>query len=81
MASSNPPESSNGSEAARFQWLRAELQRHAHHYYVLDAPVLPDAEYDTLFREFQALEAAHPDWSSADSPTQRVGGKTLDGFA
>ncbi len=52
-----------------------------HAYYVLDAPIVPDAEYDRLFRELQALEAAHPQLQTPDSPTQRVGGKALDGFA
>ena len=63
------------------QALRAELNAHAHRYYVLDAPEIPDAEYDKLFAELQALEAAHPELQSADSPTQRVGGKALDEFA
>lgn len=54
--------------------LRAELQAHDHAYYVLDAPTVPDAEYDRLFRELQALELAHPELLSPDSPTQRVGG-------
>src|SRR4051794_26856509 len=57
------------------------LHHHAHRYYVLDEPELPDAEYDKLFRELQALEAAHPALLTPDSPTQRVGGKTLEGFA
>jgi DNA ligase (NAD+) len=48
---------------------------------VLDAPQIPDAEYDRLFQELQALEAAHPEWVTPDSPTQRVGGKPLDAFA
>ncbi|MDO8311651.1 MAG: NAD-dependent DNA ligase LigA [Sideroxyarcus sp.] len=61
--------------------LRAEIERHNHNYYVLDAPIIPDAEYDKLFRELQALEAQHPELLTADSPTQRVGGKVLDGFA
>ena len=65
----------------RLEALRKELHRHAHNYYVLDAPTVPDAEYDRLFRELQALEAAHPDWLTPDSPTQRVGGKPLDQFA
>ena len=51
------------------------LHQHAHQYYVLDAPTMPDAEYDRLFQELQALEAAHPELGHADSPTQRVGGK------
>ncbi|MEO8857931.1 MAG: NAD-dependent DNA ligase LigA [Burkholderiaceae bacterium] len=64
----------------RMMWLRIELHRLAHAYYVLDAPTLPDAEYDKLFRELQALEAEHPQWLTPDSPTQRVGGQALDGF-
>jgi len=57
------------------------LQHHAHQYYVLDAPEVPDAVYDQWFQELQALEAAHPQWRTPDSPTRRVGGKPLDGFA
>ncbi|MDP2694674.1 MAG: NAD-dependent DNA ligase LigA [Gallionella sp.] len=65
----------------RIAQLRAEIERHNHAYYVLDAPVIPDAEYDKLFRELQSLEAQHPELSTPDSPTRRVGGKALDGFA
>lgn len=61
--------------------LRAELARHDYLYYVLDAPEIPDAEYDRLFRELQALEQAYPALRTADSPTQRVGGAVLDRFA
>jgi len=61
--------------------LREQLQRHAHLYYVLDAPQIPDAEYDRLFRELQAIEAAHPELLSADSPTQRVIGAVMEGLA
>ncbi len=61
--------------------LRDLLHHHGHLYYVLDAPELPDAEYDRLFRELQALEAQHPELLTPDSPTQRVGGKALDVFA
>ncbi len=60
--------------------LRAQLNHHAHLYYVLDEPSLPDAEYDKLFQELQALEAAHPALLTPDSPTQRVIGQVLDGF-
>ncbi|MEX8522214.1 MAG: NAD-dependent DNA ligase LigA [Leptothrix ochracea] len=60
--------------------LRRQLQHHAHRYYVLDAPELPDAVYDRLFAELQSLEADHPELRSADSPTQRVLGTVLDGF-
>mgnify|MGYP001627419886 CR=1 FL=1 len=61
--------------------LRELLHHHAHRYYVLDAPEIPDAEYDKLFRELQELEAQHPELLTPDSPTQRVGGRTLEGFA
>jgi DNA ligase (NAD+) len=67
--------------AARAAALRAEIARHDHAYYVLDAPTIPDAEYDRLFRELQAIERAYPALRSADSPTQRVGGKALAQFA
>ena len=61
--------------------LREQLNRAAHQYYTLDAPELPDAEYDRLFAELQALEAAHPELRTPDSPTQRVGGAPLAEFA
>ena len=64
----------------RVDELHQQLHHHAHQYYVLDAPTLPDAEYDKLFQELQAIEAAHPDLKRADSPTQRVGGKPLAQF-
>ena len=66
--------------AERIVELRAKLERHSHNYYVLDAPSIPDAEYDKLFRELQSLESQHPELLTPDSPTQRVGGKVLDGF-
>jgi len=68
-------------DATRAAALRAQLQHHGHRYHVLDDPEIPDAEYDRLFRELQALETAHPGLRSADSPTQRVGGSVLAGFA
>jgi DNA ligase (NAD+) len=77
LSSSKAPE----SPAIRAQALRRQLHHHAHAYYTLDAPGIPDAEYDRLFRELQALEAAHPELLTPDSPTQRVGGQVLDGFA
>jgi DNA ligase (NAD+) len=67
--------------AARAEALRRQIEQHNHAYYVLDAPTIPDAEYDRLFRELQALETDHPALITADSPTQRVGGKPLPGFA
>jgi DNA ligase (NAD+) len=63
---------------ARAARLREELERANHQYYVLDAPELPDAEYDRLFRELQELEARYPELATPDSPTQRVGGRPLD---
>jgi DNA ligase (NAD+) len=72
---------SAGPERQRVQELHRLLHHHAHRYYVLDAPEIPDAEYDRLFRELQALEAAHPELLTPDSPTQRVGAKPLDHFA
>ncbi len=61
--------------------LREQLQHHANLYYTLDAPQIPDAEYDRLFQELQAIEAAHPELQTQDSPTQRVIGAVLDGLA
>jgi len=66
--------------AERCVWLRAEIERHDHAYYLLDAPTIPDAEYDKLFRELQTLETQYPELLTPDSPTQRVGGSVLDGF-
>jgi DNA ligase (NAD+) len=66
--------------AERATALREQLNHHAYLYYTLDAPELPDAEYDRLFRELQILEAAHPELLAPDSPTQRVGGRVLDAF-
>jgi DNA ligase (NAD+) len=61
--------------------LREQLLRYAHQYYVLDAPEVPDAEYDRLFRELQDIEAAHPHLVTPDSPTQSIIGAVLDGLA
>src|SRR5690606_27702378 len=65
------------SVAARWKRLRDEVERHNRLYYVEDAPEISDAEYDALFRELQALEEAHPELRTPDSPTQRVGGAPL----
>ena len=65
----------------RAAYLRQLLNQHAHRYYVLDEPSIPDAEYDRLFQELQALEVAHPELLTPDSPTQRVGGSPVDAFA
>jgi DNA ligase (NAD+) len=58
----------------RVRKLRQEIAHHDYLYYVLNAPEIPDAEYDRLFRELQALEARYPELVTPDSPTQRVGG-------
>jgi DNA ligase (NAD+) len=71
-----PPKTQERADA-----LRELLHHHAHRYYVLDEPEIPDAEYDKLFLELQELEARHPELLTPDSPTQRVGGKLLEGFA
>ncbi|MFM2054392.1 MAG: NAD-dependent ligase LigA [Pseudomonadota bacterium] len=69
-----------GDPAARAAELRRQLHHHAHRYYVLDDPEIPDAAYDRLFQELQAIEAADPALRTPDSPTQRVIGQVLDGF-
>ena len=66
--------------AQRILQLRAELDGHNYRYYVLDEPSVPDAEYDRLFRELQALEAEHPHLVTLESPTQRVGAEALAAF-
>jgi len=66
--------------AQRISQLRSQIDAHNHRYYVLDEPSVPDAEYDRLFRELQALEAEHPQLVTAQSPTQRVGGAALAAF-
>src|SRR5437762_8413616 len=60
--------------------LRQEIEEHNRRYYVLDDPLVSDAEYDALFRRLQALEEAHPELRTPDSPTQRVGAKPLEKF-
>ncbi len=77
VGASASTQASVADEAAR---LRALLNEHAHRYYVLDAPVIPDAEYDRLFQALQAIEAAHPELRTPDSPTQRVIGQVLEGL-
>lgn len=61
--------------------LRAQLNQHLYNYHVLDAPTISDAEYDALYHALVALEAAHPELVTPDSPTQRVGAAPLDAFA
>jgi DNA ligase (NAD+) len=71
---------SNGPERERHRFLADAINRHNYRYYVLDDPEVPDSEYDRLFSELLALEQAHPDLVSPDSPTQRVGAAPLDAF-
>ncbi|MFZ6817871.1 NAD-dependent DNA ligase LigA [Undibacterium sp. Ji22W] len=63
------------------QRLRRELTQHGYNYYTLDAPTIPDAEYDKLFQQLQTLEAQHPELKTTDSPTLRVGGAILPEFS
>ncbi|HEY1044464.1 MAG TPA: NAD-dependent DNA ligase LigA, partial [Telluria sp.] len=65
---------------ARMAWLTQELNRHIFAYHVLDAPTIPDAEYDKLFAELQQLESQHPEAVSQDSPTYRVGAAPIAAF-
>ena len=74
------PTNSDSTSAQRAEELRAELRRHEHLYYVLDAPEIADAAYDALMNELKRIEAAHPELLTPDSPTQRVGGKPAEGF-
>ncbi|HBI57139.1 MAG TPA: DNA ligase (NAD(+)) LigA, partial [Firmicutes bacterium] len=61
--------------------LRKEIERHSWLYHVKDNPEISDAQYDTLMQELLKLEADHPDLVTEDSPSQRVGGAVLEGFA
>ena len=72
--------SSSSVPEDNIQELRDQINHHNYLYYVLDEPSLPDAEYDRLMRELQALESEHPELITSDSPTQRVGGAPLSGF-
>jgi DNA ligase (NAD+) len=66
---------------ARAARLREEIEQHNYRYYILDDPLIADAEFDRLFRELQDIEAAHPGFLTADSPTQRVGGAPAAEFS
>ncbi|WP_431149329.1 NAD-dependent DNA ligase LigA [Acidovorax facilis] len=78
---SAPAPADQAQPAIKIKALRNQLNHWAHQYYVLDEPTVPDAEYDRVFRELQALEAAHPDLVTPDSPTQRVIGAVMEGLA
>ncbi|UCD52169.1 MAG: NAD-dependent DNA ligase LigA [Phycisphaerales bacterium] len=70
-----------GDVEKRIAWLRGEIRKHDHLYYVLSAPQIADQQYDALFAELKQLEAEHPKLVTPDSPTQRVSGQPLEGFA
>jgi len=77
---SDPAPVPSGQAAIEIEALRARLNLWAHQYYVMDAPSVPDAEYDRAFQALQALEAAHPELVTPDSPTQRVIGAVMEGL-
>src|SRR5215475_135400 len=64
----------------RIRELREAIRRHEERYYVYNDPEISDAEFDTLLHELERLEAEHPDLVTADSPTQRVAGRPIEGF-
>ena len=72
--------STSGPVSEKINALRETLRHHEYLYYVLDAPEVSDAQYDTWMRELRALEEEHPELRTEDSPTQRVGGKPKEGF-
>ncbi len=72
---------SQADVAQRIAELRALIRRYDYHYYVLDDPIVSDAEYDALMAELRALEADHPELITPDSPTQRVSGTPASQFA
>jgi DNA ligase (NAD+) len=81
VAKAQRPPAVPAAATRRAAALREAIGTHNRNYYALDAPTIGDAEYDALFRELQALEAEHPALVTPDSPTQRVGGAPLEGFA
>ena len=70
----------SSSISEQINHLRTTLEQHNYNYYVLDTPSIPDSEYDRLLRELSALEMQHPEFLTADSPTQKVGGAALSKF-
>jgi len=65
----------------RIDWLRGQIRKHDHLYYIQNAPQITDQQYDALFAELRRLEAEHPDLITPDSPTQRVAGRPIEGFS
>ncbi|MCX7674848.1 MAG: NAD-dependent DNA ligase LigA [Bdellovibrionaceae bacterium] len=81
MVKSNLPHPDSTEIKQRHDWLKQELAKHDYRYYVLDSPLISDAEYDDLFRELLELERLYPDeLDLSDSPSQRVGGGVLESF-
>ncbi|MCR4404479.1 MAG: NAD-dependent DNA ligase LigA [Candidatus Acetothermia bacterium] len=74
------PELSLEEARRRVDWLRKEIRRHNYYYYVLDSPIISDAEYDALMRELEELEAQFPELADPTSPTQHVGAPPLEEF-
>jgi len=81
MSGAQGAEPRAGDPSAQAETLRSLIRHHNYRYYVLDAPEVPDAEYDRLVRDLQALEATHPELITPDSPTQRVGAEPSPEFA
>ena len=75
------PEPDSAAIAARAAELRVRIEDANYRYHVLDDPLIPDADYDRLLRELEAIEHAHPEWITPDSPTRRVGARPAEGFA
>ena len=71
----------SGAARAEAEALRREIEEHNRHYYALDAPTIPDAEYDRLFRHLQDLEAQYPELATEDSPSRRVGANPVSEFS
>lgn len=78
---SNHSDPSQIPDPAQLQQLRDQITTYNYQYYALDNPTIPDAEYDRLFRELQAIEASYPECVTMDSPTQRVGSQPLSAFS
>ena len=77
----SPQQKTEQKTEQRIEQLRDQINQHNYAYYVLDDPLIPDAEYDRLMRELQQLEADHPQFFSDTSPTQRVGAEPLKAFS
>ena len=67
--------------AVKYAWLKKQIALNDHAYYSNDSPLIPDIEYDKLYRELLSIEQAHPDWVTPDSPSQRVSGNASNTFS